>query len=239
MKALILAGGRGRRLDSLSAQKNKCMIRIHGIPALEYNLRYLEQTDIDEIILVVGYRAEEIINYYGNLYHHKKLTYVIQWEQKGLVHAIECAKDAIGKDSFLLMLGDEIMVHPRHKEMIAEFQKGHAFALCGVLRVENLSLIKRTYTLIQDDACVIHRLVEKPQTPLNNIMGTGQCLFHHAILDYIDITPIHHERKEKELPDLIQCAIDAGKVVKSFQICDQYTNINTSEDIEMAEGFTL
>ena len=237
MKALILAGGRGRRLDDLSTQKNKCMIPIHGRAAIEYNLQYLENTDIHEVVIVVGYRAEEIINAYGNRYGNKRLTYVIQWEQRGLVHAMECARESIGKDDFLLMLGDEILVHPRHKSMMEEFKKGKVFAMCGVLEVDDPTLIKRTYTLISDGDGIIHRLVEKPRTPLNKIMGTGQCVFRNGIFAYIEVTPIHHERKEKELPDLIQCAIDDGKVVKSFQICDKYTNINTSEDIEMAEGF--
>lgn len=237
MKALILAGGRGKRLDELSVQKNKCMIGINGRPAIEYNLQYIESTNINEIVIVVGYRAEEIINVYGNRYGDKKLTYVIQWEQRGLVHAIECAKDAIGKDDFLLMLGDEIMVNPKHKSMLDEFKKGDVFALCGVLSVDDPNLVKKTYTLVHNGEGIIHRLVEKPRTPLNNIMGTGQCIFNNGIFDYINVTPIHHERREKELPDLVQCAIDDGKVVKSFQICDKYTNINTSEDVEMAERF--
>ena len=237
MKALILAGGRGKRLDELSVQKNKCMIGIKGRPGLEYNLGYIENTNISEIIIVVGYRAEEIINVYGNRYHNKKLTYVIQWEQKGLVHAMECAKDAIGGDDFMLMLGDEILVNPKHEVMLEEFGKGDVFALCGVLSVDDPNLVRRTYTLIHDGEGTIHRLVEKPRTPLNNIMGTGQCIFNNGIFDYISVTPIHHDRREKELPDLVQCAIDDGKVVKSFLICDKYTNINTNEDIEMAEGF--
>ncbi len=61
--------------------------------------------DIDEIIIVVGYRAEEIINTYGTQYKNKKIKYVIQWERKGLVHAIECAKEAVGGDDFLLLPG--------------------------------------------------------------------------------------------------------------------------------------
>lgn len=237
MKALILAGGRGKRLDETSTNRNKCMLQINNKPVIEYSLDSAVSCDVDEIIVVVGYRAEEIINAYGNRYKDKKLKYVIQWEQKGLVHAIECAKDAIDGDDFMLLLGDEILVHPRHQEMLNEFTKGEVFALCGVLWVDNKDLIKRTYTLIHDGNNVIHRLVEKPRNPLNNLMGTGDCVFKNGIFNYIEVTPIHHERKEKELPDLIQCAIDDGKVVKSFIICDKYTNINSKDDILIAEGF--
>jgi dTDP-glucose pyrophosphorylase len=237
MKALILAGGRGKRLDEISIPRNKCMTEVNGKPIVEYSLDCVSNTDIDEVIIVVGYRAEEIINTYGNRYKHKKLKYVIQWEQKGLVHAIECAKDAVESDDFMLLLGDEVLINPRHQAMLDEFRRGNVFALCGVLRVEEKDLIKRTYTLIHDSNNVIYRLVEKPRNPLNNFMGTGDCVFRNEIFDYVEITPIHHERKEKELPDLVQCAIDEGKTVKSFIICDRYTNINSKEDIAIAEGF--
>jgi dTDP-glucose pyrophosphorylase len=48
---------------------------------------------------------------------------------------------------------------------------------------------------------------------------------------------LHQERKEKEFPNLMQCAIDDGKKIKTFSICDRYINVNTDEDITMAEQF--
>ena len=47
--------------------------------------------------------------------------------------------------------------------------------------------------------------------------------------------PINQNRREKELPDLIQCAIDDGEDVRSFDIGEGYVNINTPDDIEIAE----
>ena len=236
MKALILAGGRGKRLDERSAETNKCMIPIKGRPVIEYSLNCAANTEIDEIIIVVGYRAEEIINTYGTQYKNKKIKYVIQWERKGLVHAIECAREAMAGDDFLLMLGDEILVNPRHQAMMDAFLKSDLFIICGVLTVEDKELIKRTYTLIHDDNHIIYRLVEKPRHPFNYFMGTGDCVFRNGIFNYIDVTPIHYERKEKELPDLIQCAIDDGKIVKSFINCAKYSNINSEDDKQRAEN---
>jgi len=237
MKALILAAGRGKRLDELSVDNNKCMVRIMDRPVIEYSLDCVVSTDIDQIIIIIGYRAEDVINHLGNYYKGKKLRYVIQAEQKGLVHAIESAREALAGEDFMLLLGDEILINPKHKEMIDLLNTNDLFGICGILRVDDKNLIKRTYCLIQDENNNIFRLIEKPRKPLNNYMGTGDCIFRNQIFQYIEYTPIHHERKEKELPDLIQCAIDDGNSVKSFIICDKYTNINTQEDIIMAEGF--
>jgi dTDP-glucose pyrophosphorylase len=212
------------------------MTRIQGRPVIENSLDNAIQSGADAIIIVVGYKAEEIINAYGTSYKDKQIQYVIQWEQKGLVHAIDCAKEALEGDDFILLLGDEIMINPRHRELVSNFYNDDVFVLCGILAVDDKDLIKRTYTIIQNEDNQIFRLIEKPKHPLNNLMGTGDCVFKNEIIRYIDVTPIHHERQEKELPDLIQCAIDDGKKVKSFMICDKYTNINSSQDIDYAQS---
>ena len=70
---------------------------------------------------------------------------------------------------------------------------------------------------------------------MNNIMGTGNCVFKNRIFEYIRYTPINHQRGEKELPDLIQSAIDDGQLVKIFDIGGNYINVNTVEDLDALE----
>lgn len=237
MKALILAGGRGKRLGEACRDKNKCLIEIGGKPLIEYSLDCAARADISEIVVVVGYKAEEIINHFGNRYQGKPIKYVIQPEQKGLVHAIECAQKAIGKEDFMLMLGDELMTRPKHAEMIKKYNEEKLFGVCGAVIVDDKNLIKKTYALIQGEDNRIFRLIEKPSNPMNNIMGTGNCIFKNEIFSYIPQTPINQKRGEKELPDLIQCAIDDGKVVKSFTICDRYFNLNSQDEIQEAKSY--
>lgn len=67
------------------------------------------------------------------------------------------------------------------------------------------------------------------------MMGTGNCVFRNEIFEYIPLTPINQQRGEKELPDLIQCAIDDGNMVKCFDIGGAYINVNTVDDIERLE----
>ena len=237
MKALILAGGRGKRLDGLSTHKNKCMICINSRPVIEYSLQCAANTNVNEIIIVVGYRAEDIINTYGNKYNDKSIKYVIQPEPKGLVHAIECAKETVGEEDFMLMLGDELMIGPRHQEMMDIFEKKNLFGVCGVVIVEDINLVKKTYSIIESDDNRIYRLIEKPSKPMNNIMGTGNCIFKNAIFPYIDQTPINQKRREKELPDLIQCTIDECNIVKSFIICDKYFNVNSDKELKETNSY--
>jgi UDP-N-acetylglucosamine diphosphorylase / glucose-1-phosphate thymidylyltransferase / UDP-N-acetylgalactosamine diphosphorylase / glucosamine-1-phosphate N-acetyltransferase / galactosamine-1-phosphate N-acetyltransferase len=236
MKALILAGGRGNRINEFSENQNKCMIPFMDKPLLEHNLNRIAAQDVSEIVIVVGYKAEDIINHYGIRFRGKPIRYVIQREQKGLVHAIECARKTLDGEDFFLMLGDEILIGSKEGDMIQYFRETQAvFAVCGILKAEIPDQIRRTYTLVKDQEDTVFRLIEKPRRPINEYQGTGHCIFRNAILDYVEITPIHHERGEKELPDLIQCCIDDGKLVKAFIVCERYANVNSTEDLSAAE----
>ena len=137
----------------------------------------------------------------------------------------------------MLMLGDELMISPRHGGMIDTFEKKSPFGICGVVIVEDISLISKTYSIIESDDNRIYRLIEKPSKPMNHIMGTGNCVFNNEILSYIDQTPINQRRGEKELPDLIQCAIDEGEIVRSFVICDKYFNVNSDKEVEEMSSY--
>jgi len=237
MKAIILAAGRGKRLKEVTEPGNKSMLKFKGRYLIEYSLETARLSQVDEIIIVVGYRAEDIVNKFGIQYKNIKIRYVIQEEQKGLVNALEQTRDALEGEDFILLLADEIMIYPNPQEMIETFKRENLFVLCGVTRVEDRSQISKTYSVISNEEDNrIYRLIEKPRNPFNDIMGTGNCIFKNEIFDYVPYTPINYVRKEKELPDLIQCTIDDGKPVKLFYINAQYVNINTPEDIAIAEN---
>jgi dTDP-glucose pyrophosphorylase len=237
MQALILAGGRGKRLGGASAAANKCLLNVLGRPLIEYSLEIAINSGIKDIVVVVGYRSEDIINNYGDSYKGSRIEYVTQAEQKGLIHAMECAKNSINDGSFMLLLGDEFMVNPRHKEMLGRFENKGLFGICGIVLVEDKDLIKRTYAVYENKDNAIYRLVEKPENPLNNKMGTGNCIFNSKVFSFIENVPVNKKRGEKELPDLIQCAIDDGKRVEAFEICEHYININSSEEFKKAESY--
>ena len=236
MKALILAAGRGRRLGDHSNERNKCMLRMFGKPLIQYSLENAVRAGASEVVVVVAYRAETIINRYGIDFQGVRVQYVIQDEPLGLVHAMECSEESIGREDFMLFLADEILWAPKHAEMVATFHSEDLAVLCGVVRESNRDEIRKTYAVIEDDREQrIRRLIEKPQNPPNDIRGTGNCIFQARIFDYVERTPINPNRGEKELPDLIQCAIDDGRTVKSFDIGEGYVNINTPRDISVAE----
>ncbi len=200
MKALILAGGRGKRMEELSETENNCMLRIHDKPLIQYSLDNAAAIEeVEDIVIVVGYRAESIINTFGTSYDKKRIAYVIQREPKGLVNAMECARGNMSGEDFFLFLADEVIVGGRHRDMLDLFYRENLFCVCGVYPQQNLEMINRTYALMYGPDQRIYRLIEKPRKPLNPLMGTGNILFRGTIFDYIKLTPINIQRGEKEL----------------------------------------
>ncbi len=63
MKAVILAGGFGKRLKPITDNRPKPMIEILGKPIIEWQIKLLSKNNIREIIICVGYLKEQIINH--------------------------------------------------------------------------------------------------------------------------------------------------------------------------------
>ncbi|MDP6460040.1 MAG: sugar phosphate nucleotidyltransferase, partial [Candidatus Hydrothermarchaeota archaeon] len=66
MKAVILAAGKGTRLEPLTNTMPKCMLPLAGKPILEHIVLAMRGAGITDIVMVVGYRSEDIMTYFGD-----------------------------------------------------------------------------------------------------------------------------------------------------------------------------
>ena len=106
MQAVILAAGRGTRLRPLTYHVPKPMVKAAGKNLIEHNLDRLPD-EIDEIIFVVGYLGEQIVNHFGHEFGGRKISYVKQQKLLGTGHAIHACREKLG-ERFLVMMGDDI-----------------------------------------------------------------------------------------------------------------------------------
>ena len=83
MKAVILAGGRGSRLEEFTKDKNKSMLMIYDKSLLEYNLDKAVNAGVREIILVLCYKFEEVIKKIGKEYKGIPVTFVVEKKRRG------------------------------------------------------------------------------------------------------------------------------------------------------------
>jgi NDP-sugar pyrophosphorylase family protein len=106
MQAIFLAAGEGTRMRPLTYHVPKPMARVGGKNLLEHNIVHLP-SEIDELIIVVGYLAEQIENHFGNEYAGRSVTYVKQRKLRGTAHALSLCKKHI-RGRFLVLMGDDI-----------------------------------------------------------------------------------------------------------------------------------
>lgn len=233
MVALILAGGRGKRLDSFTHQNNKCLIKIKQKSLLQYNLEHLCQLkEITSCVVVVGYCAEKIMNEIGNCVFNKKVVYCYQKEQKGVIDAIESAKWAVKGEDFFMLLGDEMIINNRYKDAIRDFYRRDFYCNIGIIRAKKLDLVRKTYTFKIDPELGLTDFIEKPLHPFNMEMGTGNVIFNDEVFDILGEVPANPIRGERELVDLFSIIQKRNKKIGYFRVGDHYVNINCQEDLD-------
>ena len=108
LKAVILAGGYGRRLKPLTNNVPKPLIPVLGKPIIVWQIEWLKKSGIDEIIICTGYLKEELINSLGNgRKYGVKIGYVVEEEPLGTAGALKNAEVFLD-ESFYLINGDNL-----------------------------------------------------------------------------------------------------------------------------------
>ena len=110
MKAVILAGGLGKRLRPLSDDKPKPMIEVLNVPIIEWQIRWFRKYSINEIVICVGYLKEHIIDYIGSgVRFGVRVGYAVEEEPLGTGGALKNAESLLGdglREGFFMVNGD-------------------------------------------------------------------------------------------------------------------------------------
>lgn len=223
MKVIIPAAGAGKRLFPHTFTKPKPMVYIAGKPIIGHILDRMIDVHPEEIILVVGYKKEQIISYvdrnYSNIF---KIRYVNQNEQLGLGHSIYVAREFIGDSEIMIALGDMIF-----KAGYSEFYKQQltnkgCSGSIGVREVDDPT----KYGIVELDGKCIKKLEEKPANPNSNLGIAGIYFIKEtAILLSILEEMINKDRRtrgEYQLTDALQEMVNRGFRLKTFPVSSWY-----------------
>lgn len=117
MQAIILAAGMGKRLGELTKNNTKCMVEVNGVKLIDRVLTYLSHLDLKRIVIVVGYKAENLVNYIENQYGNLNIEFVENpiYDKTNNIYSLALAKDKFKEDDTLLLESDliyeESMLH--------------------------------------------------------------------------------------------------------------------------------
>ncbi|MFC2048058.1 bifunctional sugar-1-phosphate nucleotidylyltransferase/acetyltransferase [Chloroflexota bacterium] len=195
-QAIILAAGEGQRLRPFTVTKPKGMLSIAGKPILQYVIEALAQNGIRNIVIVVGYRREEVFDYVGaGEQFGVDIAYITQEKQLGTAHALAQAKD-VAEDEFLVLPADNLI----EAEAIAKFITLKPNAVL-VKEVENTA----RYGVVTVEDGLVKDIMEKPEEAEGNIVNTGIYTFSKEIFDFINVG--------LDIPDVLNSILAQGQAI--------------------------
>ncbi|MFC6715985.1 glucose-1-phosphate thymidylyltransferase [Natrialbaceae archaeon GCM10025810] len=236
MKGVILAGGTGSRLRPITHTGPKQLVPIANKPVLEYALDDLKEAGITEVGIILGNKGrDEIQAYFGDGSDFGvDITYIVQGEPLGLAHAVGCARDFVGDDSFVVYLGDDLM-REGITDLIKDFTSDEYAAGIGLQEVEEPS----RYGIVDvNDTGDVIELVEKPEDPPNNLALIGVYVFTPAIFQQIEALE-KSWRDEYEITEAIQGLLDDGNRIQSHVVHGWWKDTGKPEDVLHANRLVL
>jgi bifunctional UDP-N-acetylglucosamine pyrophosphorylase/glucosamine-1-phosphate N-acetyltransferase len=231
MKALILAAGIGTRLRSLTLEKPKHLLEVGEKPILEHIINSLSENGIKDIFIVVNYKKEMIIDYFGDGSRFGvRINYLFQESSRGGTgEAVRTGRGKI-KGKFILLNGDVLFDSVIIKKMI-ESVKDYD----GIIACKEVS-DPRSYGILETDKKRIVRIVEKPDNPKSNLANMGIYIFDESIFDAIDKTELS-DRGELEITDSIQILINEGAKLTFLKTDEFWMDIGSIEDYKRVNEF--
>lgn len=110
MQAIILAAGMGKRLGELTQNNTKCMVKVNGVSLIDRTLTQLSQLNLKRVVIVIGYKGDNLRQYIGDEYKGLKIEYIENsvYDKTNNIYSLSLAKKELQEDDTLLIESDLI-----------------------------------------------------------------------------------------------------------------------------------
>jgi len=240
-KGIILAAGKGKRLEPLTLAIPKEMIRVGTKPSIEHALNVLKAGGVRDMLIVVGRNKEAIFNYLGSGERlGVQIYYRIQERPKGTAHAVYQGKDFIVDEEFAVIYGDNYLKpYETMKEVIEFHRKKKADATLVLHPVED----PRRFGIVKvDENGKVLGMIEKPtleEAEPYKVKGAylniaGLLLLKPSVFNYIEKTKPGKDG-EIWLTDSIELMRADGKAIYGFMFKGTRYDLGTFESLKKAD----
>ena len=163
MKAIILAAGKGTRISKFIDEKPKCMVDVGGQVLIEYTVDMLRSKGIEEIIIVVGYKADVIKEHLKD----KNVTFVYNpfFDVTNGIASIWFAKDYLVDNEETMIMSGDVYLEPEIVDELINFEKS------PVLLADSSRRLEADYRYYYEDG-----ILKKYGKDLSVEETTGECL---------------------------------------------------------------
>ena len=233
---LVLAAGKGTRFQSEAGEPLPKVLRpLLGKPMVSYVLETLNQAGVDDITLVVGFRADDVKRALGD-----SVYYALQEEQKGSGHAVSCARDNFHgfTGHLVVMCGDSpLFTADTVREMMKEHIRTNAAITLASAILDDPFGYGR---IIRDPAGRINGVVEEKctdeeQRAIREVNGGAYIFDAYWLFANINKMAIN-DANEYNLTDMVRIAVEQDRVVSAVK-CNEHEllGVNTPQQLKEIE----
>jgi glucose-1-phosphate thymidylyltransferase len=211
MRAIIPVAGVASRLRPHTHTLPKVLLNVAGKPILGHILDKLLEEGIDAATIIVGYMGE-LVEEYVRANYNFDVEFVEQPIREGLGHSIYLAKESLGDEPVLIILGDTIFDVDLRPVLSGEYSS------LGVKHVDDA----RRFGVVEMKGGYVDHLIEKPEHPPTNLAIVGLYFIKHPRLLSECLTELvegdRRTRGEYQLTDALQMMIEKGEKFTIFQV---------------------
>lgn len=225
-KAVLLAAGRGTRMRELTAELPKPMMKVRGKPVLLHIIENLQSVGIKEFLIVVGYRAQVVREYFGDGdCFGLRIRYVTQEVQDGTGRVVELARGFAADNAFVLHYGDILLERANYPRIVSLSDD-----------VEAIVTVKANEDCSKGGAVFVNEKMEVTDvrekaaagTPTSPWYNAGVYAFRPTIFEFTaKLQP--SPRGEYELTDAIREMAQSGKKVQALELSGEWADVRDPE----------
>lgn len=221
MKAIILAGGKGRRLAPYTTVLPKPLMPIGEMPILEVILRQLKNHSCEEVILAVGHLSELLMAFFNDGSKlGLKINYSIEEKPLGTAGALRLIRNL--DEPFIVMNGD-ILTDLNYSDLYKFHQAQKGVATIATYERS----VKIDFGVMETDKDdLVDKYIEKPI--INYKVSMGIYIFDPEVMNFIKPDTYF------DFPDLVKLLINEGKKVVSYLFRGYWLDIGRPDDYEKA-----
>ncbi len=224
-QAVILIGGEGTRLRPLTYTTVKAMVPVLNRPYIEYLIEHLNNHNIKEIILAMGYKPDSMKEYFKNkAATAQKLIYSLEQIPLGTAGAVKNAAHYINKNKPFFVINGDIFADLNFTNMLRFHKKKKAKVTIALTPVEDPT----RFGVVEIDCDQrIHRFIEKPkrEEAPSNLINAGTYILEPEILERIP-----RDRKFMFEHDVFPQLISDNKPVYGYSTNTYWIDIGTPEN---------
>ena len=221
--ALIMAGGKGRRLYPLTSEKPKPLLKIANKPIIQYSIDNLIKYGVEDFWISLNYLSDQVEKYFKNKNSNKiKYNFIKEGKPLGTIGAASKVKDF--KNEIVMIINCDILTNLNFEEFFIDFKNSDA--AMSIVTIPYKTTIP--YGVIESDGKLIKNLIEKPT--YTHYSNAGIYLIKKK---YINKIP---KEKSFNATELIMLLVKSNKKVISFPFSGYWLDIGKPEDYDKANS---